>query len=341
MKPHPILFPFSVMYGVIVSLRNLFFDMGLLRSVDIGLPVISVGNITVGGTGKTPIVKNVAGILMEAGKKVAIISRGYGRMTTGTIVVSDGENIVSDANSSGDEPMMLAKSLQNAVVIVDEDRVRGAKKAMDEFKAEVIILDDGFQHRYLQRNKDIVLMDAEHLPFKTMMLPAGYRREPKRSLHRADAIMMTKSVTASETGKIVRQWGVGSSQRIFSSSFTPSGIKHLFGGVKQSLEILKGHTAVVFCGIARPESFMNSLVSCGVIIKETKAFSDHHDFERAEIDAIIESFHHHKADFILTTEKDAVRLQKFESILKDLPVLSLIMDVTVHQKDEWKKYILD
>ncbi|MFA5831992.1 MAG: tetraacyldisaccharide 4'-kinase [Bacteroidota bacterium] len=340
MKPHPLLYPFSLIYGLVVSIRNVFFDIGILKTVDVGVPVISIGNITAGGTGKTPIVQYVAKLLLDAGKIVAIISRGYGRTTNGTVVVCDGNSILADSSSSGDEPAMIARNLKRAIVIVDEDRVRGAKKAVKEFGAEVIILDDGFQHRYLKRTKDIVLLDAEQMPFDTMLLPAGYRRELLSSLKRADVQLITKAKIDDDSKGSISRVRIGNGQQKFSSSFRPSGIKNVFGDVMQSLEILKGHTAVAFCGIAKPENFRMSLETCGVVIKELLSFPDHHLYTESEMTSIIESFHQHKADFILTTEKDAVRLQRFENLLKELPIAALVMEVTIHQQDAWKKYLL-
>lgn len=340
MRPHPVLFPLSFIYGFIVWLRNLFFDIGLLRSIDVGVPVISIGNITAGGTGKTPIVMNAARIVQDSGKTVAIVSRGYGRATRGTIVACDGKRILADAVSAGDEPLMIARNLKTAVVIVDEDRVRGAKKAIDGFGAQVIILDDGFQHRYIKRTKDIVLIDAAQLPFDMMMLPAGYRREWIGSLKRANGVVITKAKNSADAENILRDDRIGFIQKKFSGSFVPSGMRHLFGGVAQTLETMKGRSAVAVCGIARPEMFFLELEKCGVSLKAVYSFPDHHAFKISEIESFIRSFHEHNADFILTTEKDGVRLQEFESILNNLPVSALIMDAAIHQQDEWKKYLL-
>ena len=173
-------------------IRNWLFDIGILKSVDVGVPVISVGNITAGGTGKTPIVENIAKIFIEQGKKVAIVSRGFGRASRGTVVVSDGKNILAKAKDAGDEPLYLAQRFNSVIVVVDEQRVRGAQLAVTKYGAEIILLDDGFQHRYLKRDIDIVLMDSQNSPFVTSLLPAGYRREPLRSLQRANAIIWTK-----------------------------------------------------------------------------------------------------------------------------------------------------
>ena len=340
MKPSWLFLPLVPLYGFSTMLRNWFFDVGIFRSIDVGVPVISVGNITVGGTGKTPIVKSVVSILLEHEKRVAIISRGYGRNSNGTVVVSDGKNILTDVNSSGDEPLLLAEQLRKAVVIVDEDRVRGAKKAIEEFGVNVIVLDDGFQHRYIKRIKDIVLIDSNQSPFDTSLLPAGYRRELISSFKRADAMVVTKANSVNDATAELQRKQLDSVENKFSSSFQPTGIRHVFGGVRQSLEILKGHTAIALCGIARPEGFQKSLELCGVRCNKYFNFPDHYSFTQDDIERIVKLFTESKTDFIITTEKDAVRLKKFESTLKHIPIFSLSMEVVIHQHEAWKKYIV-
>lgn len=341
MKPHSFLFPLALLYGAVIWLRNLFFDIGIFKTIDVGVPVISVGNLTAGGTGKTPIVKEIAALLTDSGKRVAVISRGYGRESSGTVVVSDGRNILTDTLSSGDEPMMIARSLPNVIVISDEDRVRGARKAIDEYFAEVIVLDDGFQHRRIKRTKDIVLMDAQQMPFDTMLLPAGYRREPMSSLQRADAVLVTKSKGNEHAESLLNDERLSSVQHRFSSSFVPSGIRHFSGGVKQSLDILKGHSVILLCGIASPESFRNTVESCGAVVKEMFAFGDHHQFTKNELKAAVDSLHRNEADFILMTEKDAVRFAGIAGSTGHLPISSVVMDVEFHQADQWKRFVLE
>lgn len=340
-KPHWILFPFSVMYGAVVRLRNLFFDIGVISIVDVGVPVISVGNMTAGGTGKTPMTVNIVRILRAAGKRPAVVSRGYGRMTKGTVVVCDGNTVLESADNGGDEPVLIAGLTQYAVVIADEDRVRGARTAVNDFGADVIVMDDGFQHRYLRRTKDILLIDAGQIPSSTHLIPAGYRREPMSSIHRAGAIVMTKMKNAEAGAAFVKNYTFGFAGQLFSSSFRPTGIRHIVGGIVQSLEIVQGHTAIAVCGIAAPEQFRKSLELCGVNVKQLFSFPDHHRFSVTDIEMIIASFRAANADFILTTEKDAVRLTGFQQQLSSLPVSALVMEAEVHQQEAWKAYLLD
>jgi len=338
-KPHPLLYPFSFIYGCVIWLRNWFFDIEILKSVDVGVPVVSVGNITAGGTGKTPMVIEIGGMLIEAGKKIAVVSRGYGRESSGTMVVCDGKQILADAAKGGDEPVLIAHRLKSAVVIVDKNRVNAARKAVNEFGAEVIILDDGFQHRYVKRKIDIVLMDENNSPFNTSMLPAGYRRELRSSLRRANAVVATKVASQVSALTILERKEV-TAQNKFSSSFQAVGVRHVLGEVQQSLQLLKSHSAIVVSGIAHPENFLRELEKLGVKVKNAFSFNDHHRYTREDVIRILNSFVNEKADFILTTEKDGVKLEAFREELNIVPIFSLVMDVSVHQKERWKKFIL-
>lgn len=338
MKPHPVLFPFSLLYGCIIWARNLFFDIGILKPVDAGVPVISVGNITAGGTGKTPVVIAIGQLLIEAGRKVAVICRGYGRKSNGTVVVCDGKQILADAEKGGDEPVLIAQRLKSAVVIADKNRVRGAVRAIHEYNVEIIILDDGFQHRYLKRRIDLLLMDGNNSPFNTFLLPAGYRREPINSVKRATAVMVTKLRSAISAQPILERKEIVT-QNKFTSAFKATGIRHLYSDVLQSLVLLKGRSAIVVSGIARPQSFVSEVELLGVKVRGAVAFSDHHSYTQEDIVRILNLFAHEKTDFILTTEKDGVKLQKFKDALSIVPIFSLVMDIQVHQHERWKQYI--
>lgn len=340
MSPNRLLLPLSWLYGAGVRLRNLAFTIGILPQTDVGVPVISVGNITAGGNGKTPMTAEIVSLLRAKGKRPAVVSRGYGRMTAGTVVACDGSKIVATAAEAGDEPLLIARLTNNAIVIADEDRVRGARHAINEFGADVIVLDDGFQHRYIQRTLDIVLVDAGQPPFNTALLPAGYRREPLSSMRRASAVVVTKCSVADEADAIRTGIAAEYEGPFFSAGYSVSGLRHVFGGVRQSTDILKGQTAVAVSGIASPDGFRRVLEGCGVTIKRFFAFPDHHRYEEREADLIVKAFKTTKADFLLTTEKDAVRLETFEEKLVMLPVSALTMQVTIHQRSAWEQYIL-
>lgn len=339
MKPHPVLYPFSIFYGVGVWLRNLLFDVGVIPSRKIGAPVISIGNITAGGTGKTPVTMEVAKFYIEKGKRAAIISRGYGRASRGTLVVSDGRTVLANASQAGDETVLMAQQLRQAIVIVDEQRVRGARKAVDDFHAEVIVLDDGFQHRYLKRDLDIVLIDGNRPFFDTGLLPAGYRREPLSSVKRASIVVVTKVEHEIDAEKILNDERLSSVPNKFSSSYVPAALRSVFGDVRQSLEMLKKHSVVAFSGIADSKHFELAIEKLGARILDSISFRDHHKYTKADIRLIVEMFRTKNADMIVTTEKDAVKLSEFYEELSRLPVFALVMEIHIHHRQQWRNLL--
>jgi len=191
-----VLLPLSWLYGLVVRLRNRLFDSRVLKSAAADVPVISVGNLTAGGTGKTPLVEYIAGHFLTQGRKVGIVSRGYGRASRGVVVVSDGSSLRADARAGGDEPVQMARKYPAAAVVVGEKRVEAARCAI-ELGAEVLLLDDAFQHRYLRRDVDILVLDSRKDIREEPLLPSGLRREPLSSLRRADLVVMSRIASRS------------------------------------------------------------------------------------------------------------------------------------------------
>jgi tetraacyldisaccharide 4'-kinase len=313
----------------------MYFDIGLLKITKVSVPVISVGNITSGGTGKTPVIKNIAQILLKSGKKVAIVSRGYGRESKGFRLVSDAHKILSSVEEAGDEPMYLAQQLRDAIIIVDEQRVRGSQKAIEEYGAQVILLDDGFQHRYLHRDADIVLIDSEQSIFETKMLPTGFRREFLSSLQRTDAIVLTK------TGNNNKGITDFAGRKTFVSSYESIGLKSVFSDTRISSESLRKKKIVAFCGIANPESFRKTLNGFYLDLLKLFPFTDHHRYTHNDLRMIIEESQKCFADMILTTEKDAVKIKKFELDYSQVPIYAVEMEARVYPESEWGKWILE
>lgn len=188
--------PFSAFYWLGVAIRNLFFDKGILKATKVEVPVISVGNISAGGVGKTPVVEMLVERLKRK-RHLAIVSRGYGRKSSGTIIVSDGKRQLVSVEKAGDEAYQIANKYRNLIVVVDEKRVRGAQKAI-KLGAELIVLDDGFQHRYLARDLNVVVLTAAEILEGDLLLPAGNRREPIASLERADVVMISRCANKRE-----------------------------------------------------------------------------------------------------------------------------------------------
>jgi tetraacyldisaccharide 4'-kinase len=305
-----LLLPFSIIFYLLVVLRNWFFDIGILKIKKAGVPVISVGNISAGGTGKTPFVEMLIEKL-EAVKGLAVVSRGYGRKTTGTVVVSDGRGNIASADDSGDEPVQLAQKFSKLIIVDDEVRVRGARKAVD-LGAELIVLDDGFQHRYIHRDMNIVLLTAEEILKGDLMLPAGNRREPFSSLKRADLLVITRCTDKNEYERAYDAC-VNRNKHIAGIQAVELHMKlKAFKKVSSNRVAETGKFAnkkiVAFSGIGNPGSFEDVLANAKVRIMKHLVFPDHHWYSDADIRSIIETRRKFDADCIVTTEKDAARL---------------------------------
>jgi tetraacyldisaccharide 4'-kinase len=333
------LWPFSLIYWVVTELRAYAYKIGLFRSHKASVPVISIGNIVAGGTGKTPMTIYVAQILLDKGMKVAVLSRGYKRKSkrkeqkSNTLVVSDGLSILCPLEEAGDEPFLMASRLlgtkekPGAMVIVGKDRVAGAEKAV-ELGAQVIILDDGFQHLRLKRDLDIVLLDSQKPYDNGWLLPAGMLREPKvMVLTRCTEIIsnfkfqISKSVIFNTQHKIGRFFGFADRQAA-------------------DIEKLKSSRILLFSGIARPESFEQSVIEAGLSYISHFKFSDHYRYSPNQLKQIAKKAE--DCDFLLTTEKDAVKLPPGLDLGKPLFVLPVEMDfMDEAQQQRFAQILLD
>ncbi len=330
-----ILYPFSFMYAFIMYVRNLFFDVRLVRSKILPVPVISVGNITTGGTGKTPAVVYLARQLLEDGYKVGVVSRGYKRSSRGYVVVSDGNNVLVDAETGGDEPVMLAHILPGAVVAVDENRVRGGKSIIQNFSVDVIILDDGFQHRALHRDLDIVLINASRQDHLRAHLPVGRLRESMRSLRRADIVIVTKYNSDrlyKSVENLVHRYATAP---VIGSEITPVACVDILQHVEIPIENLATKTAYLFSGIGHPEDFHKTAHGLHIQIRGVHRFQDHHRFNEADINEILNKAEASGADVLLTTEKDAVRLYLYKKLfIQRIPLYVLRVSLTMKTLDK-------
>jgi len=293
------------MYGVVISFRNWCYDQNIFRIERIGVPVISVGNLIAGGTGKTPFVEYLLKYFLDREKRVTVLSRGYKRSTIGTLVVSDGRRINGTAETVGDEPFQIARKFPSAIVIVDERRARAAKLAVDRYAAEIIILDDGFQHRALGRDIDIVMMDSQASLRNIPMLPAGLRREPLSALRRADLLVFSRVLDSKNHLQQVKHY---SSSPNIGVRFIPKRLYQISTGALVPIPEVNGKTCIGFCGIGNPESFRKTLEEIGLTINEFIIFSDHHVYTQTDLKKIMMCHENTHAQMIVTTEKDAVRL---------------------------------
>jgi len=295
-----VLFPFSLIFSLIVSLRSFLYRKGWLFSYRAAVPVISVGNLTVGGTGKTPVVDALVKQLIKRGKKVAVVSRGYGGSFSGNAgrVTPTGGGDVLTSEAAGDEPFLLAKKNPDVSVYVARRRRFGVAAAEAD-GAECIVLDDAFQHLAVQRDLDIVLLDARNPFGNGCLLPAGLLREPRRALKRADLIIQTHS-NAMEESLFKECKTVRCQHRLADYLVNAEGHSVPWSQID-------GRRCLAFAGIARPDDFFAKLRDNGCDLSETFHLADHQNFSVEVLEQINNACH--DVDLLLTTEKDAVKLQ--------------------------------
>jgi tetraacyldisaccharide 4'-kinase len=328
----------SVLYGLAVRLRHAFYVLAFFRKKKLVQRVISVGNITLGGTGKTPAVMQIAGVLLGHQKHPVIISRGYGRNDESSlVVVSDGKKVLVDTKTGGDEPVLISSKLIGVPVVVDSDRYRAALFAHRRFGNDTVILDDGFQHLRLQRDLDIVLVDAAD-PFGSgKLFPAGILREPLSALQRAHAVLITGSDRAANVESIKKMIRRNTAAYIFTSQQVPTDLVDVMTGEVKQLSTLRGSTVLAFAGIARPASFVSLLRSLGAEIKSEFAYPDHYEYKKSDLAAIFQRAADEKIGMIVTTEKDAVRLKS----LKPDGIWALRIELKVVENKEWEAVLLN
>ncbi len=329
-------------YGKVAEFRNALYDKGVFEVFDLGVRVISVGNLTAGGTGKTPLVAYIAGILADRGETVCILTRGYGRKNAKTrVVVTDGKRILTDAEHAGDEPFELAKKLLGkAIIITDADRVSAGEWAKRKFGVTTFILDDGFQHRRVMRDLDIVCIDATDPFGGGKMLPAGRLRESKSGLERADVVMITRANIDSGIA-VLRSVieDINPDAPIFSSETAIRSVvelNNLHGAPKRSQRQIKEQKVFAFCGIGNPEIFFKQLWQDGFDAAGTKAFRDHYNYSQKDILEIESLARGASADILLTTAKDAVKMQQLEF---RIPCYVVEIEMVIDKPDDFAALI--
>ena len=332
----------SYLFTAGVQVRLAMFRAGLLRPHALGCQVISVGNLTVGGTGKTPVVEAFARELSRRGRKVAILSRGYKKSQpslsqrmrrwmsppprrTDPMVVSDGRRLLLDSVQGGDEPFMLASNLPDVAVLVGRDRVSSGQHAIRKLGCDTLILDDGFQYLRLKHRLDVVLVDRTNPFGNRFLLPRGILREPVRNIERAGFIFITKSDGdgAEELKKQLRR--ANPVAEISECRHCARHLQDVFTRDRQALEFLRGLDVAAVSGIAAPKSFEDELIRLGARVLYHKRYADHHRYTQQEIIDVINRGLARGAKAVLTTEKDAVRFPMMER--RDLPVYFLRVEI--------------
>ena len=341
-----LLFVISRFYRAVVQFRMWLYDKRIIRNRAIGCLVVSIGNLSCGGTGKTPVVEVFAKTLSHKGRKVAVLSRGYRskqrslwvkmtqkfsskKMEVPPKVVSDGKNLLLDSAYAGDEPYMLANNLTDVVVLVDKDRVKAGLYAIDEFGTDTLIMDDGFQYMSLKPHINIVLVDSTDPFGNHHVLPRGILREPVKNIRRADYVFLTKSTGGNHLRHLkafIRRHNRRA--EIIECCHKPMYLEKVYKkGEREPLEMLKGKRVAALSAIAVPESFEAFVRQLGGNIDEAQNFADHHRFTQQEIIDFINQAKKSNAEMIITTEKDAVRMPRLER--QDIPVYFMRVEIDI------------
>lgn len=347
----------SGIYRMVIQTRMFSYLEDYQERFHLGTLTISVGNLTVGGTGKTPVVELLSRTLSERNRQVAILSRGYKSKALSEPqkwtnaqgvsvpadempkVVSTGKALLLDSKYAGDEPFMLANNLPGVAVLVDRDRVKSARFAIRELGCDTLILDDGMQYLRMSRGLDLCLVDA-NAPFGTgAMLPAGTLREPRRNLHRADYIILTKSDGSGHADLIAMLRRYNRTAPIIITTHGPKYLENLATFEKKPLDYLRGQHVAALSGIAVPENFENSLIRLGAMIDVKKRFSDHYRFSARELESFTTRCLERDVAMIVTTEKDAVRYPR--SALAEVPVWFLRIEVEILAGREHWDHMID
>ena len=348
-----LLFIASRFYLRAINIRTWMYDTRIIRNRAIGCLVVSIGNLTCGGTGKTPIVEIFARTLSQKGRKVAVLSRGYRsrdkrsfleklkkrlfsqKMEVPPRVVSDGKNLLNDSITAGDEPYMLASNLKNVAVLVDKDRVKSGLYAIDEFGTDVLILDDGFQYLRLKAHINIVLVDST-APFDNHhVLPRGLMREPIEHILRADYVFLTKS-DGSPRLRHLKDFIRKHNHRaeIIECCHKPQYLEEVFDrGHRHPLESLKGLKIASISAIANPASFEGFLEDLGGNLVLKRHYADHHRYRQQELIDFINDAKAAGAELIVTTEKDAVRMPRLDRRDIDIQFLRVEIDILSGQEN--------
>lgn len=341
-----LLFALSRSYRRAVQFRHWIYDKRIFRNKALGCLVVSIGNLTCGGTGKTPVVEVFAKTLSQKGRRVAILSRGYRSKDRPFIekmkekfsskrhevpprVVSDGKSLLLNSSSAGDEPYMLASNLQDVVVLVDKNRVKAGLYAIAEFESDTLILDDGFQYLDLKPRLNIVLVDSTQPFHNHHVLPRGLLREPIKNIRRADYIFLTKS-NGGKHLRHIKNFLRKHNRRaeIIECRHEPKYLEDVYNKEEhRNLDYLKGKKIAALSGIANPKSFEEFLNDFGSDIVHHERFADHHRYSQQELINFINKSKEEKADMIVTTEKDAVRFPRLDR--RDIPIYFMRVEIGI------------
>ena len=329
-----LLTPFAYIYQFITFSRNKLFDINLFKIRSLSKPVISIGNLTVGGTAKTPFTIFISKYLKSKGVKVGILSRGYGRKSTGTVVVSDGRKILNSLNDSGDEPTLIAKKTNDIPIVVDNNRYRGGTYLISEYNPDIIILDDGFQHRSLKRDLNILLVNSLDKRENHKLIPLGKLREPWKNYKRADILIKTKSNLIENNDFLTKKINKTNKNIFISESHIK--VSNIFTKKKFTKINLSNKNIITVTAIGDHKSFTTAIKKTGCNLIKTLNFRDHYNFNQNLWNKIEYSIQKLNIEFILTTEKDWV---KIEPLKRKTSIIVFELNVTVSREEDFFKIL--
>ena len=330
-------FPFSLLYGLIVALRNFLFDWNVFKSKSYNIPIICVGNITAGGTGKTPHTEYLLDLLSD--KNTALLSRGYGRKTSGLLWVETD----SESEKVSDEPLQIKQKFPNTKVVVSENRRLGIEKILGNYpETEVILMDDGFQHRWVKAGMYVLLNNYENPIYSDYLIPMGKLRESKSAIKRADVIITTKCVEISPTEKkgIISTLNTFASQKNYFSSIVYQNWESVFTG--KEIDTPNNYNITLATSVANADNLKHHLQKNGNKITHL-SFPDHHNFTTKDIENILSEYNSSISDknIILTTEKDKVKLLKYKEHFEGVELYFSPIKINIHNSEEFKNEIIN
>lgn len=336
-----LLTPLVPVYALITGLRNLFFDKSVFKSKKVNAKVVSVGNLTIGGSGKTPFVIYITNLLKISGYNPSVLSRGYGRNTKGYLLVSKIGEPLTDVQSCGDEIYQTVIECKVPAAVC-EDRVEGADRLLKETATDIIVLDDGFQHRWIDRKLDIVLLDQKFLTDKSIfnqsLLPLGIMREGFNSLHRADVIIINRKFCKEPNISLIERFR-HYNKPIFTAYYKAKSFVDMTRKTEHSLEEFNGQESLVISGIANPVSFLSILKDVGVNTGNKIIFRDHKNYTLKEVQRIRKEFYQTNSHSVVTTEKDAVKLLRFAKEFDDIDIFYLKIELSMDDEESFKRYL--